>query len=632
MRLDWKELVYSYSDTALDHVLHFNTQKMIAVIRVKFNDTPQENVWSDEAMNNWLNPGIEFSLAHFWARTSFFQADMRYYLFPPISMDDPRTNTPPDGDTRLYLVNGVTDQITQMFNPDWRVFDSMLICFAQLTDLFGGGSYPVSVEGGKKYLSVAVCDIGSPFSDICQEVGHAFGLEHEMDDSGNEYMSPYSSMSSESYGGATTSFERPENPDFPTGIAPAPNITHINTNDVQRIIGPYITPAQLYWVNMGIFKFSNSIYHLPVSFHTTPHTFQLNALDNAIDTWPQQKIALAVLPPENEGGETYFLELRRNVGYDRGLSIDGSNRAPVAVVIHAQNASNGRIRYVDKIALQASPGDRDYHCFRGHFTVRLISLEEDFSRCSLTVGGGDFWKYFGVDIEKLIPQTIYQYSGEWTNASISPCFMFPVSNYLYRNLYSSTEIIAVASSFGYEKPNYRWLINDIPLDISKTFIKVPLAVKVPQNGNLDTLSNEEILINYQLNQNMLKLSLNQHFAGIYISLSVIVNESSTEVLQNMYPDRSIWTGISINNVSIEWDQAFNQAQKACSKRIHDVNDHYSISESPVPQRGPQPGWEVDTGELLNEMVRTNPALANIMINEVARIGNISKLDVIKRLR
>jgi hypothetical protein len=255
---------------------------MFAIIRVRFNDTDPSAVWGDDVVNNWLNPTIPYSLAHFWTRTSFYQADMRYFLFPPISIDDPRINIPKDGDVRQYLVNGVTAEVKRLFTPDWNVFDRLLIVFAQPTDLFGGGSFVLPIGDGQKMVPVAVCDIASPFSDICQEVGHSFGLDHEVDTDGNEYKSPYSCMSSEGYGGATTSIERAEIAGFPTGTMSTPDNSHVVTNDVERIVGPYITPVQIYKSAMGVFNDPASIYQVPATYETAPVSFRLNAIGHYV--------------------------------------------------------------------------------------------------------------------------------------------------------------------------------------------------------------------------------------------------------------------------------------------------------------------------------------------------------------
>lgn len=38
---------------------------MIAVIRARFPNTPASAVWSNAAMQAWLDPNIPFSLAHY---------------------------------------------------------------------------------------------------------------------------------------------------------------------------------------------------------------------------------------------------------------------------------------------------------------------------------------------------------------------------------------------------------------------------------------------------------------------------------------------------------------------------------------------------------------------------------------
>ena len=82
---------------------------MLALIRARFPNTSAMAVWSDAAMQAWLDPNIPFSLAHYWTRTSFIGADMRYVLFPTVVVNDPRPSTPPGGDPRDLLVRAVLD-------------------------------------------------------------------------------------------------------------------------------------------------------------------------------------------------------------------------------------------------------------------------------------------------------------------------------------------------------------------------------------------------------------------------------------------------------------------------------------------------------------------------------------------
>ena len=274
--------------------------------------------------------------------------------------------------------------------------------FAQQTDLFGGGSYIVPVGNGTKSIPAAVCDIASSFDQIVQEVGHAFGLNHEVDSSGREYQSPYSSMSSETYGFTNPSFKRPEDSRLPVGVG-----TDSPPSDGQRTIGPYITPVQFYISKfMPSFNDPGTLYQVPASYIDSPHSFRLTAVDAAIDSWPVRKPMLAVLPPAHSGGDTYFVELRRSSSYDAGFTRDGANGAPMALAIHAVSPLTGRVRYVDRISLDASPGDQHYYSAEGAFGVRLDSYENDFSSCGVTVGGDGFWRYFGADLDSVLTNRV----------------------------------------------------------------------------------------------------------------------------------------------------------------------------------------------------------------------------------
>ena len=602
---------------------------MIALIRVRFPGTLPKWVWTDAAMDAWMNPTIPFSLAHYWTRTSLFQADMRYHLFPPIMINDarPTANPPTQGNQRQALVDSALAEITRLYGNNWNDFDRAILVFAQATDLFGGGSYQVPVgDGPPKSIPAAVCDIASSFDQVVQEVGHTFGLNHEIDTLGDEYMSPYSCMSSQKYGNTVPgpSFQRPADARLPRG-------TDANLLDPQLTVGPYMTPSQFFVAtSMPAFQDPNTVYRIPASYDTAPHTFRLTAVDVAIDSWPARKPILAVLQ-QATGGDLYFFELRRSKSYDAGLTLDGSNGAPVAVAVHAFSPTTGRVRYLNKLSIAGSPGDRDYHSFAGHFTIRLNSFEDDFSSCSLTVGGNDFWKYFGVTFDNVITLDVADSYSGWETADVSPCFMFPKAPHQFRYHYKTTQITLIASSFGYEKPNYQWFINDQFLDPTQPQLQFRSSVKTFLHGLPTDPADRDVTVKYIQAQNSIQLTFDQPFAGIHATVKVIVNESSAEVLKNLYPDRSVWTGISFDNVVAEWDQSYNDDRKACAKRIKDINDHYAISQGPIRRIDPGPRFGVDTVTLINELVATNPAVANVVINELARLGNISKLEIIKKL-
>ena len=154
-----------------------------------------------------------------------------------------------------------------------------------------------------------------------------------------------------------------------------------------------------------------------------------------------------------------------------------------------------------------------------------------------------------------------------------------------------------------------------------------------ESGKLADPKTEGVAFEYALAQNMLKLTCHAPFANIHAGIKVLVNETSPEVLKNLYPDRSLWTSVHIDNVEIEHDQAYIDEVKECARRIRGISDKYAISDLAVPRRvDPGPRFEEETLELINALILSNPAAANAAIGELARLNNVGKLQVIERLR
>lgn len=630
---------------------------MIGAIRVRFPDTPASAVWNDTVFNNWLNTTIPFSLAHFWLKSSFGQADLRYQLFPPIVIDDPRSKMTEEekkqwGKDREYLVNGVTAKITSDFRPMWGAFDALLIWFAQQTALFGGGAFPVSLgyltngggllellTGGRfgmalplgtKYLPVAVCDILSPFDTICQELGHSFDFEHPLDGTGNEYGDPYDSMASQTYGGKQSSFERPFNSSLP--MAP------VNGKDQQRIIGPLVSAAQIY-----NHSFANSLKNrrlfveVPTSYLAGSSSFDLYALDNVVDLWPSQALpVLAVLPPALPNGDTHFLELRRSAEYDDGIKKNAADtsKPPAGIVIHSFNRDRNRVTYVDTLPLSDNLGDRDYHVFKANFAFRVNRIGRDLRSVNITVGGGDFWRHFGLNIEDVHTDMVDAGRGIWQKADVSPCFMFPVGSYAFRHKYTRNSYSIFVSSYGYEKPGYVWKINDTELDPRLDSVNIRLDVNIPHpnHGNLTT--SVIVPFQYRADKNSLSLTCDPQIGNFDIRLGIQASETSPEVIKNFYEDQSTMTILSFDNISLEWDSDYMDRVHQCYEAIKSIGRRTIPIPVPTPP-SPEPGpdWQIlpSIEAVIRNLVNTNPAVANTVIDEVSRMANINKIDVIKRL-
>lgn len=561
---------------------------------------------------------------------------MCYVPFPPVVVDDPRPDTPPGGDARDRLVRAVLDQVTSVSDPDWDLFDQFLIWFAQPTDMFGGGAFALKTRPGsdRNWITGAVIDINSPFDGICQEVGHAFGFNHELNFAGGDYGCPYSVMSASGQG---SSFERPVGARLPAGVMPAGKPADYfgpATTDPQRVVGPYIPAVQFYVTGFGPFKHPDSIVQVPASYETSPFTFRIEALDAAVTSWPQRRQVLAVLPPLVPNGDTFFLELRRHGGdYDQGITSEGG-MAPAAITIYSYSEVTKRVSYQGRIALTGAPGDMDYHSYKGFFGVRLNSVDQDFGGANLTVGGDDFWKHFSVDLQTPAMNVQPLRSTDWMPAHVAACFLWEPSDYTYREHFRQTTVVLVATSLSYERPAYRWFIEDQELDPAGTTIDLPLQVRGADAGQLLPPNSQTIRFRYHVAHNRLELSSSEAYAGIHVSVKVIAGESSPEVIQSLYPDRTVWTGIGFDNLEIEWDARYQDDKRRCEKIFRDIDRRFSKSRmSIVPIPDPDPGPRLDdrTVAVLQSLIQPNPAAASAAIDAVAQVAGISRLQVLMQM-
>jgi hypothetical protein len=623
---------------------------MIAAIRVRFTPTPASAVWDNAVFTNWLNPTVQYSLAHFWFKSSFTLADLTFQILPPIVIDDPRLKLTPEERrnnkiTRAALVNGVTAKVTDAFQLEWNTIDGMLIWFAQPTDLFGGGSYPVPLSlpdigflqdflfGPPIYKSipVAVSDIASPFDQVCQELGHAYGFEHPLDRASDEYGDPYDSMASERYGKVYwPAFERPADPALPVGL--------VDGVDQQRIIGPYVSAAQLAMSPFAAtLRAAGMFIDVPPSYATGASSFTLHALDRASGSFPGQPLPIAaVIPPGALGGDTYFLELRRAAGYDSGLrktAVDTS-RPPIGIVIHSYDKMRKRIVYQDTLPLADNRGDRDYHMFGGgDFTFRVTSIGADFRSVGITIGGRDFWRHFGVNIEDVQQDVFATTQTAWQKIAVSPCFMFAVGDYYYHFNYNFNRYTLVVSSFGYEKPIYVWTVNGTVLNPSANMMNISANVEVPSPTG-KVIATKFVAIEYTIAPDRLTLSCNPEIGNFSLVIEVKSVESSPEVMKNFYEDKSSGTSVRFNNVELEWDDNYNKRQKECEDALEAVNKKHIPQRKVRVPRPDDPFGVLNIEALINELgnvsVDFGLGVANAVVDEVARVASIIKGEISKR--
>ena len=82
-------------------------------------------------------------------------------------------------------------------------------------------------------------------------------------------------------------------------------------------------------------------------------------------------------------------------------------------------------------------------------------------------------------------------------------------------------------------------MNDELLNPAGHSITQKLSVQRAESGELADPQAEDVAFEYALAQNVLKLTCHAPFANIHAVIKVLVNETSPEVLKNLYPDRSL---------------------------------------------------------------------------------------------
>jgi hypothetical protein len=358
--------------------------RMIAILRVRFDtNTDANSVWSDDVFKKWMQPLIPFSLGDFWWLSSKALFNLDYTIYAPIVMPDPRL-TAPSGNAaqRGALVQGAIDKATALVSPDWDNTDIVMIWYAQITDLFGGGTCTVPLKGGgTKDIRATVVDIGSPFDAACQELGHSFLLNHELDAAGSEYASPYSVMSARKEAGE---FLRPPDARLPDGLKIARRDDWYFNQPASRIIGPLLAAAQLY--NFPAFRDSPQVIHLSGSYAKSPALVTLYALNYTVRVPPGPLPVLAVFPSNKGDGRLFTVELRRGgLGYDAAIGTPGG---PVAgLVVHSINP-DGRIRYEGVAALESASTFTDWASEAGNFALRLLNVGPGTEFVQFAVRGG----------------------------------------------------------------------------------------------------------------------------------------------------------------------------------------------------------------------------------------------------
>jgi hypothetical protein len=308
----------------------------------------------------------------------FGMADLSFELFDALEIADPRSGIGPDIKPRDALMDGTIKAFTDKYTIDWNRFDHALLWYAQATDMFGDEGQNVPLPGGgSKQIGVAVLDLLSPYDSSCQELGHAFGFKHERTRDGGDYGSPYSSMSAQVYGGATSSFQRARDTRLPDG-----QFDPTSAMFPQRVVGPIVPAAQL--LRFDWFRDSSRVVNVPADYGASNPVVELTALDHGRLRADERLPVLAVIPATS-GGRTFTVELRRQTtAFDTVIghpTVAGAPRA--GLVVHSIDGDGIRF-YEGTLPLQPV-SQRGWVSGDGRVVLRVESAAADLERVQFAV-------------------------------------------------------------------------------------------------------------------------------------------------------------------------------------------------------------------------------------------------------
>jgi len=615
---------------------------MIAVFRIRFdtNNNPA-TVWSDALFDNWMHPAIPFSLGNYWWESGWGFFDLQYQLFPAFVTPDPRASVvilPTDTQAvinaklRGALVNGAIQQATTLFAPAWDQFDIVLVWYAQKTDMFGGGAYAVPLQnGGTKMIRTTVVDVLSPFWGGCQELGHGYGLNHELDAGGVDYRSPYSSMSAMGH----SLFTRPGDPRLPDGDVGADRVP------AQLRIGPTLPAAQLY--QFPWFNGPPRVVKVPANYATVPQTIKVYSLDHARALSQSAALpVLAIIPAAQPGGREYAVELRRGgQRYDQAI---GSPTGPAAgLVVHSYNP-DGRVRYDGVLPINGPTGDLDWTSAAGNFTLRLVDLGPANEWAQFQIGAGNFTSRRSVDITEASQSVVDAVSDVKSVTFDEPCVKGTFKYQLRRRTYDFTFF---ATSYGFDPPVYKWTLDGVPLlddpagtppgQLRSVTIHPQVTIPAPAVGSTPsggTTKTTPVTLQYQLIGNRLHLASGPGVGNYTCTLRVVAAADTTLSLFSVSAERYIY----IQGMRFEWEQAYRDKVKSCYAWVSDI---FRIRRTLIEiDLGDPPPFHVRPDEMeellqyehaLHDLNRRQPERAQALIDYMVLQFNVPRQAIISRM-
>ena len=184
-------------------------------------------------------------------------------------------------------------------------------------------------------------------------------------------------------GAAPPEFLRAADTRLPDGDVITLNNDPFIGHPAQRVIGPALTPAQLY--RFPAFRDSAQVIHVAGGYAQHPVTLTLFALNYTVRISRGPFPVMALLASNTGDGRLFTVEFRRGGhGYDTGIGAPGT---PAGLVVHSINP-DGRIRYEGVAAVDLANSSTDWASAAGDFALRLLHVDPSNEFVQFTIRGG----------------------------------------------------------------------------------------------------------------------------------------------------------------------------------------------------------------------------------------------------
>jgi hypothetical protein len=163
-----------------------------------------------------------------------------------------------------------------------------------------------------------------------------------------------------------------------------------------------------------------------------------------------------------------------------------------------------------------------------------------------------------------------------------------------------------------------------------SFLEIEVDVEMPTTGVAPTTSRKLVRVDYAMTKRTLASNCNPSVGSFFLTVEATAVETSDEVMKNFYEHRTAVTTVRFNNAAIEWDSNYRRSISECEAAVEAVKRKHIPTWTP-PGPEPEPFEFPAVEEVIRTLIERNPSAANVVIDEIGKMSNINKVEILKKL-